>query len=346
MRQMDKRLNEAQLQEVCNIMVIGNTALKQCAEMMDMTHREFRGKLFSNKLDTSKLTPEQLETLKAAKPLIFAVRDQCETKVRANFKRLVEQQSWMAAKNNYDPYNAKEEFRQEGEIAVLDGIYGYSDTKIRLSTYIWQCVRRRVMDAINRLNPLCPLTNEALDLVRRVQELQKNSSEILTDEQAISVLGYSSEESDVFFGSITKVMNEESVRMNVAVGISSNEASHADDYTANRRGVDRDFKEVFFIRKDARQALKDANLDDFELAILFGDTFPYHGWKEDIASKHINPRTKERFTRQNVQYALERAKNKVREAYLNPPKIHRESPLVDKFFDEWDAERAVREDRK
>lgn len=342
------QLTDAELQEVCGIMSVGNTALKQCAEMMGMTQRDFRGKLFSGKLDTSALNPEQLLSFRNAVPLILAVRDQCEAKVRSNFKRLIEQQSYLAAKNNYDPYNAREEFRQEAEIAVLDGIYGYTDRAIKLNTYIWQCVRNRIMATINRLNPLCPLTNEALDLVRRVQELQNASSETITDEQAVAVLGFNSNESEIFFRSITKVVNEH-VKNDDGSGerwAGAHSSSHADDYTANRRGVDRDFKEIFFIRKEARQAMKNANLTELELACVCAEIFPYHGWKEDIASKHINSRTGERFTRQNIQYALERAQNKIREAYLHPPQVNKDNPQVDKFFDEWDAERAVREDVK
>lgn len=184
------RLTKTELEEVCHIMSIGNTALKECAEMMDMKHREFRGKLFNGKLDTSKLTADQLEKLEVAKPLIFAVRDQCQEKVRANYKRMVAKQAWFAARNNYDPVNAREEFMQEGDIAVLDGLYGYVERNIKLTTYMWQCIRRRIFDAINHLNPLCPLTNEAIDLVCRVQEIHSSNSE-LSDEQAAEVLGFS-----------------------------------------------------------------------------------------------------------------------------------------------------------
>lgn len=333
---MSNRLTKDELNEVCQIMSVGNTALRECAEMMGMKRREFRGKLFNGRLDTSKLTPEQLAKLNAAKPLIFAVREKCQEKVRANFKRLIAQQAWLAARNNTDPQTARDEFMQEGEIAVLDGIYGYTDTKIGLSTYIWQCIRRRIFDAINRLNPFCPLTNEAIDLVRRVQEIQDTNPD-LTDEQAVEVLGFSSEETEVFFRSITKVMNDVKI---------SSEQEHADDYTAGRRGVDRDVKETFFIRKEARQAVKDANLSDIELAVVFGDTFPYHGWKEDVAASHVNPQTGKRFTRQNIQHVLARAKDKIRKAFLQPRSVPLENDKVDEFFDAWDAERAVREDCK
>ena len=333
---MSNRLTKAELSEICKIMSVGNPALRECAEMMGMKQREFRGKLFNGRLDTSKLTPEQLEKLQAAKPLIFAVRDQCQEKVRANFKRLIAQQAWLAARNNNDPLTAKDEFMQEGEIAVLDGIYGYipSSSRATLSSYIWRCVRRRIFNAINQLNPFCPLTNDAIDLVHRVQEVQSANSE-LTDEQAVEVLGFSAEETEVFFRSITKVIND-----------IKPEQDHADDYTAGRRGVDRDVKETFFIRKEARQAVKDANLDDFELACIFGETFPYYGWKEDVASKHINPQTGKRFTRQNIEHVLARAKNKISKAFLHPQSVTLENPKVDEFFDAWDAERAVREDCK
>jgi len=344
--QKGTRLNKTQMEEVCQIMSIGNTALKECAEMMGLNQREFRGKLFNNRLDLSGLSAEQLAKLEAAKPLIFAVRDKCEAAVRGNFTRLIAQQAWLAARNNYDSANAKEEFIQEGDIAVLDGIYGYTDTKIKLFTYIWQCIRRRIFDAVNRLNPLCPLTNEAIDLIRRVKEVQNKDAEI-SDEQAVEVLGFSSEESEVFFRSATKVINEQwSSGGGIIAGVPSRQETHADDYTSNRRGVDRDFKETFFIRTEARQAMKDANLNAFEMACVFGEIFPYHGWKEDIASKHVNPRTGERFTRQNVQYTLERAKNKIKEAFLDPSDPPVENPAVDKFFDEWSAEHAVNEDQR
>jgi hypothetical protein len=326
------QLNQSELEELMGIMAVGNKALKECAEMMNLTHRAFRGQLFNNRLDTSKLSAEQLDKLNTAKPLIFAVRNKCEEQVRAGFRRLVKQQAFVASRNSFDPINTKEEFEQEGEIALLDAIYGYTDTKIKLVTFIWRCVRRRIMAAINRLNPMCPLTNEALNLVRRVQEAQNKNPE-LTEMQAVDSLGLSDSEREVFFGSVTKVMNER-------VEGSIEQFGHSDDYTSRRRGVDRDVKEVFFIRDEARQAVKDANLDEFELSCLMAEIFPYTGWKEDVAKQHINKKTGERFTRQNVQYVLERVKKKIREVYENPPETPVENPLVDKFFEEWSAEKA------
>jgi hypothetical protein len=61
--------------------------------------------------------------------------------------------------------------------------------------------------------------------------------------------------------------------------------------------------------------------------------FPYTGWKEDIASRFINPRTGKRYTRE-VTGIIERAKDKVRNAMKSPPESPKINPMVDQIFDE------------
>ncbi len=326
------RLTKGEAEELCQIMTAGNSALKRCAEMMGLKHTMFRGQLFKGTLDTSKLTPEQKQTLDAAIPLIMEVRDKCETKMRAAFYRMIVRQARAAAANNFDPHEAYEEFMQEGEMGILDATYSYETEKgTTLLTYVWRCVRRKIVACINRLNPLCPLTNEALDIIRRVEEEREKHDGNISDDEVVEAIGLTEEERTIFFRSTTKVINE-------ALASDTDEETHEDDYTGSRSGVDRDFKEVFYIRKDARQAVKDADLDELELACLLTELFPYHGWKEDVAKTHVNERTGDRYTRQNIQYVLERAKKKVKEAYVNPPKVHKENPSVDKFFDEWEGQ--------
>lgn len=315
-------LSKAVLNELCLIMVKGNSLLKECAEMMGLTHNKFRGKLFNNKLDTSKLTPEQLAKLEAAKPFIFAVREKCELKILEGFNRMVLKQAQAAAANNFDPHNAIGDFRGEGVAACLDAIYSYSDMSIKFSNFLWQCIRRRIVEEINRRNPFCPLTNEAVMLLRCFNQQKDKFNDHVTDEQVVEAMGLSDKQKEVLFGTLMKVINE------------APEEEGADDYTAGRRSVNRDFKEVFVIRREVRQAIKDAELNDFELECLVAEMYPYHGWKEDVASKHVNQKTGQRFTRQNIMYALERAKKKVKAALTNPPAVHKQNPNIDKFFDE------------
>ncbi len=50
-------LSAAELAEMSAIMAVGNTALKDCADMLGLEDKEFRGLLFRDKLEN--LTPEQ-----------------------------------------------------------------------------------------------------------------------------------------------------------------------------------------------------------------------------------------------------------------------------------------------
>jgi DNA-directed RNA polymerase specialized sigma subunit len=329
-------LSKAEVDELCQIMTVGNVALKRSAEMLGLEHGEFRGLLFDSKdraskkniLDPyiSKLTPEQKQAFDEAIPLIMTVRDKCEAKLRAAFYPMIVKQAKAAANRMNDPHDAYQDFVQDGEMGVLDATYSYEIGKgTQLKSYVWRCIRRKIVGDINRMNPFCPLTNEAVDIIRRVEE-ERAKHDRISDVEIIELLGLTPDEREVYFGAITKVVNE-----------ASDEEMHADDYTSNRRGVDGDIKEIFFIREDVRQAVKDADLDEFELTCYMNDLFPCHGWKSDVAKNFTNERTGEKYTRQNIQYVLERAKKKVKDAFSNPPAKHKENPLIDRLFDEWNG---------
>lgn len=321
------KLTEEEFKELSAIMSTGNTLLKEFATMLGLQHREFRGKLFSGKLDISSLSPHQLDKFNAARTAIYAVREQCEEKVRAGFKRMARKIAYTAARNRSDRYNTEQDFIQEADIAILDAVYGYTDQNIKLSTFVWRCIRNRITLCSNQLNPFCPLTNEAMVIIRRVEDA-RSANPTLKDDEIFNLLGFSETERDVFVSSVTKVVNE-------APRVSEEDETVHDDYTGNRRGADKDFKEIFCIRDEARQALKDANLDNFELECILAEMYPYTGWKEDIAKRYVNKNTGKRYTRQNIEHVIERVKKKVKKVYLHPPVVRMENAKVDKFFEEW-----------
>jgi DNA-directed RNA polymerase specialized sigma subunit len=318
-------LSKPVLDNLCLIMSVGNSALKECAEMMGMEDQEFRGQFFRGTLDTSKLTAEQLVKLEKSKPLIHAVRNKCETTILEGFDRMVHRQASAAAAHNVDKENVRDDFYQAGLYALDKAVFSYTDRSIPFRNYAWQVIRRDIVAQINKSNSLCPLTNEAILLRRNFEQAKQQFNGPVSDEEVVEAMGLSVKERDVLFSSGTKVINE----------IVNKDVEGDDDYTASRRGVDRDFHAVSAIREEVRQAVKDADLSAFELDCVLTELFPYHGWKEDVASKHINYRTNQRFTRQNVQYALARAKQKIQEVITNPPDTHKQNPFIDKFFDEW-----------
>ena len=58
------------------------------------------------------------------------------------------------------------------------------------------------------------------------------------------------------------------------------------DYTSFRVDIDH-VKETFVEKDEVRAAFKNANLSPIELELIFAESFPYSGWREDVASKHI-----------------------------------------------------------
>lgn len=325
------KLKPSEKQELQAIMSKGNTLLKECAKMMDMTGNEFRGKLFNKRLDTSKLSAEQLQKLNDAIPFIMEVRNKCETKILNGFAHAVYKQAKAAAVNSIDPQNSLLEFEQEATLGVLECIYGYTDTKIRFVTYVWRAMRRNINKNINRLNPFCPLTNEALGLTQDFNSTKTNLSlkmnRFVNTEEVITAMGLTEEQKEILLAANNKVISE--------FKTDSGGEDNGNDYTSARRGIDSDLQEVNVIRKDVRQALKDAELSDIELHLILAEMFPYTGWQEDIASKFINPRTGKRYTRAAVGMSLlERAKDKVKKAMKSPPESPKINPMVDQIFDE------------
>ena len=317
-------LNNSAKERCCLIMAKGNTLLKECAEMMGLDNRAFRGLLFRKKLDITNLNPEQLDKLNEAIPAIYAVRDQCENKILHNYCKLARKRALVAAHGNATNFD---EYYQEGIIAIVDAIYGYTNTSINLTTFVYKCVQNGINKAVNRANPFCPLTAEALKLRHGFNVKKSELNRRTNDTEVVEAMGLSDKESKILFAANINVVNE-------IFALNSINDDHFDDYTSSRRNVNRDVKEVYVIRKDARQAIKDANLSDAELGVLIGNMFPYTGWQENVASKHINPSTNKRFTRAAIPHILERAIKKVKVVYMQPPTTHKENVLVDKLFDE------------
>jgi hypothetical protein len=263
------------------------------------------------------------------------VRNKCETKILNGFANAVYKQAKAAAANSSDPQNSLLEFEQEATLGVLECIYGYTDTKIRFVTYVWRAMRRNINKNINRLNPFCPLTNEALGLTQDFDSTKTNLSlkmnRFVNTEEVITAMGLTEEQKEILLAASNKVINEVK---------STKLSDDSNDYTSQRRGIDSDLQEVHVVRKDVRQSLKDAELSDIELHLLLGEMFPYTGWKEDIASKFINPRTGRRYTRE-VTGILDRAKDKVRNAMKFPPESPKVNPMVDQIFDEMSGKLAT-----
>ncbi len=318
-------LSQAELTEMSSYMAVGNTALKECAEMLGMDDRDFRKLLFRDKLVN--LTPEQIEKINIAKPLILIVKNKCEDKLQRGFFRWTTKQAKIISNQANDADHAFEDLQSEGMWAIVDATYSYTDTNIKVQSFIRKVIRRRMLAAYNKMNPLCPLTNEALQLRRMFDAKKAEYNERITDQQVIDDMELLPKQQKILIRSMTQVISQQQLETN------NGEVDANNDYTGARRGIDNDFKGVFS-KHEIRQAVKNANLSPLELETYLTSLYPYHGWQETIAAKYVNERTGKRFTRQYISLIRERAESKIKFAYLNPPEEHVENKEVDQWFNE------------
>lgn len=329
------KLSSAEVDALSQIMSKGNVLLEQCAQMFGMNARDFRGKLFNKKLDLSKLSPEELTKFHEAVPHIMRVKNECENQILSGFRMLVLKQSHAAAQNCPDSSNARENYEQEGYIALLDAIYGYTNIKIKFITYAWRVLRHKFQRADNNNNPFKPLTNAALRLYKLFNDKKSQLSTAgwVSDEEVLDKLNLSKEDRNLLGDITRKVLIPSQIKEEDYV-----DNEFGSDYTAGRHGIDNDV-DFFFQKKEVRTAFKNADLEPIELDLLFAEILPYPGWQEHIASKHVNPKTGNRYTRAAIGAGiLDRAHRKVRQALQNPPKIHKENPEIDQIFNELSGE--------
>jgi hypothetical protein len=322
-------LSVDELKEMAEVMAVGNTALKDCAAMMGMDDRDFRKVLFRDKLV---MTPEQKEKVDIAKPLILTVKNKCEDRLQCAFFKWATKQATIISIQANDSHHAFEDLQAEGMWAIVDATYSYTDTSIKIPSFVRKVARRRMLSAYNKMNPLCPLTNEALRLRKMFEEQKTTYDDRVTDQEVIDDMNLPPKQQKVLIRSMTQVVSQQQLE--------SDNVNASNDYTVARRGIDNDFKEIFS-RTEIRQAVKNANLNPLELETFLTSLCPHHGWQESIAAKHTNERTGKRLTRQYIFIVRDRAESKVKSAYLNPPKEHLENEQVDQWFDEMNGNYAV-----
>ena len=85
------------------------------------------------------------------------------------------------------------------------------------------------------------------------------------------------------------------------------EDCHYDDYAVQ--------KVVVKLDPDQKQAIKDANLNQWEHAVLEGFLSGHWGWQSEVALNNINPITGKPYSRRAPFVALERIKEKIMRVY-------------------------------
>ena len=236
----------------------------------------------------------------------------CEQAILEGFSAMAERfvHQW---KRDGDPIGlTKFDFLQEAYMQIIEAIYSWlPDADADISTFIWISLKNRMSNVANQQgNLLCRLTNDDLVLYTKYEKAKQAASHSTFDE-LVQQLGFSSEEGLRLDFILKKVytesrLNDSDERQQVEV---------RDDYTGRGRSLKETNGNSHVEDCEGQDYVDDilskAGLNDIERKVIEAAMNPYNGWQTAFAQNHINPRTKQPYSRMSITNFLTSAREKV-----------------------------------
>lgn len=311
------RLTPTDEAKALEILVRGNLLLRKWSSHFPMKFRAFRNLVMSGKCPST--TPEAMKEFKKELPHIVAIRHEKQPDLgnRSVEQSLMESLSCLAkrhAKRWSRRNNPKgitfSDYLQEAYAQVLEALYQYTDLNIEISTYVWNCLHRRMINVTNQQgNLLSHLTNDDLKLLKVYEKVQKSSPEPLSFDQIVEKLNFSKDDAEKLGAILTTVFAENQLEKS-----EQGDGEEWNDYTSFRSNLsvsDNNLDDI-----DGKDSVQDilsrANLTTMERKLIHqAMENPYYGWQTNFAKTHINPETKKPYTRMRITQILSSARSKL-----------------------------------
>jgi len=307
------KLNEQELDNFQKTMRKGAANLKRLSEITGMEHRDLRARLFKAKFQAAQwpeLDSDRLAVFTEALPAIKALRN-IEWKLVTAFSRLAKKHAWTWAKKGNNSISDYEDFEQEAMVALLDAIYTYTQEDARFVTYAWWVIRNRMANFANKCNSFGALTNEAIRLLSRFDEVKCGFNRYVTDEEVFVTMGATEDEIATIKEAKVRCVSPSQLPKTDEKGI----GDAGDDYTGERRGIEGE-RDTVPCHYEVREAMQRANLTPLERRIVETSLFPHYGWQTELAAETINPASGRPYTKARISQMLQIALEKIRVAYL------------------------------
>lgn len=295
--------------ELTAIMAAGNIALTAMAEKFDFSNtKEFRKFLFRHKFSIDsmakeiKIEDDFRETLGVEIKKVKAVRA-IEMEMLSGYANLVRD---LANKYYKIGSDDKDNYEQEGYIALVDAIYGYKNETIEFSTFGHTTVKNHLLSVLRYDNPLSPVSRDAMLLKRDFQALRLTIDGPCTDDEMFVMLSWSQSQIELYRCAEVKPVHGSAL---------SGEEENNFDYSSLAKGIQDSEQKDFYAIEAAQQAVQNANLTDMERLVLETSCEPYYGWQTKLADDNINPDTGSPYSRRAIGYMLATATQKVKRAY-------------------------------
>lgn len=309
------RIPKEDLENHCNVLVVGNVKLKHCAELAGMNQRKFRGRLFKADMRPEKLnlSNKVVMVVNQSLPSIRAVQA-LEWTMFTGFIRV----AWnIASRISRWGVLEYEDAEQEAYAALVDSIYGYSKPGVKFKTFVWKAIQNRLLRLHNRTNPLSPLSNNALAVMAlfEAERSKMNCNGPVRPEEVMDRLNLSEKDRTL----VTACLG-----IRVVGGYDLGRPDDDEglfDYSTLRVGAETDERFNVKCHFEIREAMHRASLTEVERQVLEASLEPYYGWLTDMAEKTINPDTSKPYTKRGIGVILTRALAKVRQSYERPERM-------------------------
>ncbi len=211
-------------------------------------------------------------------------------------------------------------FGQEAWFAMRRAIYGYQKPSIKFITYCNRVIRNHLMSVYADASPSAHFSKEERSLLRSFNDYRKTLAGPATLEEVAVQMGLTDEQTAALSAMLVKVIN----CAQIGPGRERDRLDEYDnDITSLRVGASGDLTDQpeMLATGPMMDRIKAAHLTPFEEEIFITslEGNQYFGWQEDVASKHTNPRTGKRYTRQGAAIALENAAEKIRMTLRSDP---------------------------
>jgi DNA-directed RNA polymerase specialized sigma subunit len=234
-----KPFTSVEKEPIYRTMRTGNKALLRVSELLSVDRKVVRGLLFSGKLKLDgfpNLTPSDRTEIEQAIPLIFAVND-LQNRVMCAFSDMVKERAQLWAKKLSYSGNFEDHFQdcvQEGYLALMDAIFGYTEDIADFFTYAHSSVHNRLSTYFCNNSHFFKLPHDAIVLLAKFEEAKTKFNARTTEDVVIQSMNLSEDEIKVLLDARQIVLQGSYVCKQNRESVESDSA----DYTSYRKGID------------------------------------------------------------------------------------------------------------
>lgn len=269
--------------ELTEIMVAGNTALRQLHERVKLTQgarysrQQFRIDLFK-KLGSAHAPAEAVNLHGILLPkrsiaLIQAVR-KVQDEIIAGYTRLVIQRivKWhRSVPTELD----RDDLYQEAVMALIEAVFGYNNPSVKFITYASHAIYRKLIKETLRYRQTGHLTNNGQKLIVDFEKARKQFNGPTSFDQVCDKMGLDEEQRGILSSILARV-----VRISEMSDAVDSEESSSFEPTDHRTTEHLDYDQIAAVERVRER------LNEWQSDVLDGFLSGHRGWQAEVARKH------------------------------------------------------------